>query len=142
MRKSVLFLVLLLMSCATNSKNMDINYKILYSGQNGITDEVDYILIKNNQDYIEYIKKLNVEEDSYNELLDIDFSKNNICILSLGQRNTGGYSIAVESLKWNKSILYIKKKEISPAKGEMVTNALTNPYCIVVIPKAKEIIVK
>jgi hypothetical protein len=142
MKKCVLFLVLLLMSCATNSKNMDINYKILYSGQNGITDEVDYILIKNNQDYIEYIKKLNVEEDSYNELLDIDFSKNNICILLLGQRNTGGYSITVESLKWNKSILYIKKKEISPAKGEMVTNALTNPYCIVVIPKAKEIIVK
>lgn len=141
MKKYILLLTFFLMSCATNPKKM-IDYKILYSGQNGITDEVDYILIKNNQNYIDVIEKLNVEEDSYAELLNIDFSKNNICILLLGQRNTGGYSIEVESLKLTKGILYIKKKEISPAKGELVTMALTNPYCIIVIPKTKQIIVK
>jgi hypothetical protein len=141
MKNFILLLALFLMSCATNNKSM-VDYKILYSGQNGITDEVDYILIKNNQDYIDIIEKLNVNEDSYNELLNIDFSKNNICILLLGQRNTGGYSIEVESLKFVKKVLYIKTKEIGPAKGEMVTMALTNPYCIVVIPKTKQIIVK
>ena len=141
MKNYILLLALFLMSCATNNKNM-VDYKILYSGQNGITEEVDYILIKNNQNYIDIIEKLNVNEDSYNELLNIDFSKNNICILLLGQRNTGGYSIEVESLKFVKKVLYIKTKEIGPAKGEIVTMALTNPYCIVVIPKTNQIIVK
>jgi hypothetical protein len=141
MKNYILLLTFFLMSCATNPKKM-IDYKILYSGQNGITDEVDYILIKNNQNYIDIIEKLNVEEDSYSDLLDIDFSKNNICILLLGQRNTGGYSIEVESLKFVKKVLYIKTKEIGPSKGENVTMALTNPYCIVVIPKIKQIIVK
>jgi hypothetical protein len=139
MKNYILLLALFLISCASN-KNID--YKILYSGQNIITDEVDYILIKNNQNYIDFIKKLNVKEDFYAELSNIDFSKNNICILLLGQRNTGGYSIEVESLKLEKEILYIKKKEISPSKGEMVTMVLTNPYCIVVIPKTKQTIVK
>ena len=142
MKIYILLLTLFLMSCATNQKSNDIDYKILYSGQNGITEELDYILIKNNQNYIDVIKKLNVSEEFYSELLDIDFSKNNICVLLLGQRNTGGYSIEVESLKLIKGILYIKKKEISPGKGEMVTMALTNPYCIVVVPKKKKIIVK
>lgn len=141
MKNYILLLALFLMSCATNNKNM-VDYKILYSGQNGITEEVDYILIKNNQNYIDIIEKLNVNEDSYNELLNIDFSKNNICIFLLGQRNTGGYSIEVESLKFVKKVLYIKTKEIGPAKGEIVTMALTNPYCIVVIPKTNQIIVK
>lgn len=141
MKTYILMITLFLTSCAT-SKKVDMDFKILYSGQNTTIEGSDYLLVDNNQKYIDVIKELNINEDSYNKLLDIDFTKNNICILLLGQRNTGGYSIEVQSMKKIKGILYIDKKENTPAKGEMVTMALTNPYCIVVIPKMKQIIVK
>ena len=68
--------------------------------------------------------------------------KNNILVSYLGERNTGGYSIEVESLYWKEKVLYVKTREIKPGKGEMVTMAITKPYCISLIPKTKKIVYK
>ena len=61
-------------------------------------------------------------------------------MLFQGKQNTGGYAIELQSIRWENQVLMIQKKEIFPEDGKQVTMAITSPYCISVIPKAKKII--
>jgi hypothetical protein len=141
MRIFIFLLIFSFVSCST-AKIASSNYKILFSGQNAPLEKKNHSWIKNNEEYISAIEMLNIDVSNYESLLDINFEINNICILYLGQRNTGGYSIEVEAIKMKNKILYIKQKETSPSKNENVTMAVTNPFCIVVIPKSNSLVVK
>jgi hypothetical protein len=73
---------------------------------------------------------------------DVDFTKNNVVAIFMGQKNTGGYSISVKSITVDdNNTVTVKVRETRP-DGGMVTTALTSPYCIAVIPKSKEVIVE
>lgn len=48
----------------------------------------------------------------------------------LGARNTGGFGIAIESEETSARAHVILYREVSPAPGAIVTQALTNPYLI------------
>ena len=80
--------------------------------------------------------------NAVNKLVTVNFKENDIIILYQGQKNTGGYSIDVVSIHWEKDILWVKKNETIPEAGKPVTMAITNPYCITIIPKAKSIIIE
>jgi hypothetical protein len=69
-----------------------------------------------------------------------NFKENDILVLFLGKQNTGGYAIELQSIRWENQVLMIQKKETFPEAGIPVTMAITSPYCISVIPKAKKII--
>lgn len=70
----------------------------------------------------------------------VDFEKNNVVALFMGQKNSGGYSIGVKSITIENNVANIKVLETSPSG--MATMALTNPYCIALIPKTEKVIVE
>lgn len=142
MKFSLIFLSFIAISCSSSMNKSNVVYKILHSGEFSSIENKEFLLIEDNQDYISAIEKLNIDESEYDKLLNVDFKTNNICILLLGQRNTGGYSISVDYIKKKQKTLFIKTKELTPEKHSNVITVITNPYCLVVIPKMKNIIIK
>lgn len=70
----------------------------------------------------------------------VDFTKERIVALFMGQRNTGGYAIKVKNVTEKGEKIYVDVQETSPGSGDIVTMALTNPFTIVKINSTKEII--
>ena len=70
----------------------------------------------------------------------VDFSKERIVALFLGQKNSGGFSIKVTDVSENAGKIYVSVQETVPKSGEMATMAITNPYTIVKINSTKEIV--
>jgi enhancing lycopene biosynthesis protein 2 len=117
-------------------------FSTIYKNSNGGSEKSGYLHVTNNEEYIKLIESLKIDESEFNKLVTVNFKEYDIIILYQGQKNTGGYSIDVASIHWEKDILLVKKNETFPEAGKPVTMALTNPYCITIIPKAKNIFIE
>jgi hypothetical protein len=71
-----------------------------------------------------------------------DIQTANFVILNMGQKTTGGYKIGIENVVETDKNIIITVKETIPEPGGMVTQAFTNPFCVVRINSKKEIIFK
>ena len=95
-----------------------------------------------------YIKNTNInknityeiiEEDSYCDIVNKSFKYNkntNIVEIYLGEKNTGGYEIKIDNIKYRYNIMTITISEVSQPSGSMVTDAFTQP-CIKIKPSLK-----
>lgn len=63
-----------------------------------------------------------------------DFNTQMIVAISMGQRRTGGYSVTILGIEERNRVLYVRYRERVPKKDELVTQALTAPYHIKVLP--------
>lgn len=141
MKTVIIFSLTFIFFSCNSSKKIYTNteFEEIYTSQIGGKDEFAYEHITSNEDFLTLIERLNLQEVENDKMLELDFSKNDVVVIYLGQRNTGGYAIAVESMYWQDSILNIETIITKPGKGENVTMVITTPYCVVSIPKAKEI---
>ncbi|WP_343694752.1 protease complex subunit PrcB family protein [Flavobacterium sp.] len=71
-----------------------------------------------------------------------DIANSNYVILNMGEKNTGGYSIGIESVEETDKNIIITVKEKNPAPDAMVTQSITYPYTVVKVHSKKEIIIK
>jgi hypothetical protein len=71
-----------------------------------------------------------------------DIQNSNFIILNMGEKTSGGYAIGIENVVETDKNIIITIKETIPKSGSMMTQAFTNPYCIVRINSKKEIIIK
>ena len=62
----------------------------------------------------------------------IDFSSSTALFVSMGQKNSGGYSIEIESIVRLGNHLYVNVTEKSPGSNCATTQAITQPYHLVV----------
>jgi len=69
---------------------------------------------------------------------DIDFSKYTVLATFSGQKPTGGYGVSIPKVvKKDKEILvFVENKE--PSRDAMIIQAITAPYCMVVVPKIED----
>ena len=73
---------------------------------------------------------------------EIDFEKGKVLLMDLGQRNTGGYSIGLDSIDVFETHITANVNLSKPGQNCAVTQALTNPFQFVYIPTLREILVK
>ncbi|MEN2402216.1 protease complex subunit PrcB family protein [Flavobacterium sp. MC2016-06] len=71
-----------------------------------------------------------------------DISTSNYVILNMGEKNTGGYSIAVEKVEETDKNIIITVKENSPAPDAMTMQVITYPYTVVKIHSKKPILIQ
>lgn len=64
----------------------------------------------------------------------VDFSKRMVVAVFAGTKNTGGYSIEVRRVLQTPWALYVFVQETSPGAGCFVTQALTDPNHMVMVP--------
>lgn len=72
-----------------------------------------------------------------NSLPAIDFGKDMLIIAAMGQRNTGGYQIKITKITASEESLVIHYQTRTPAASDFVTQALTNPYHIIRLPRTE-----
>ncbi|TDE03493.1 protease complex subunit PrcB family protein [Flavobacterium hiemivividum] len=88
------------------------------------------------------IKMLQNDELLKNKISAVDVQKSNFVILNMGEKNSGGYAVGVESVVETDKNIIINVKESSPEPGAMVTQVITYPFCVVKINSKKDIIIK
>ncbi len=94
--------------------------------------------------------KIITSQADYNEELanytsdvpaEIDFDKGRVLLMDMGQRNTGGYSIGLDSIDVFEAHITANVNLSKPGQNCVVTQALTNPYQFVYIPTEREVLV-
>jgi hypothetical protein len=65
-----------------------------------------------------------------------DFSRDMLVAVAMGRRSTGGYGIEILNTKVRGDVLYIRYRESTPAPGAFVSQAITTPYEIRVLPRS------
>jgi len=67
----------------------------------------------------------------------VDFTRDVVVAVAGGQRNTGGYSIAVDRVDRSGSGVAVEVVETTPGRGCLMTQALTQPVDVVVVAAAE-----
>lgn len=68
---------------------------------------------------------------------EIDFACNMAVAVLAGQRPTGGYAASITSITQEDDRLIVRYQIRTPLPGEIVTQALTSPYAIAIIPASQ-----
>ncbi|HZH69639.1 MAG TPA: protease complex subunit PrcB family protein [Flavobacteriaceae bacterium] len=144
--KQILLLALtttLLMSCKTYNSSLSEDkhsFELLYQSEYGGKDKQTFLVAESVADLQKIVQNPMFDETLQQKLQSVDFQKHVLVLLHAGQKNTGGYSISVESIKIDKGITTVTVKETGPEPGTQVTMALSNPFAIVAVPKNEKII--
>jgi len=136
--------IFLLSSCSSSST---INKQTMIISQDTITFETlaedfyggmtdsKFIVIKEETTLNEIYKLINKNKSPGIKIPIINFEKETVLVLFLGEKSSGGYSIAVEQILDENEKVTVKYKVTLLKLGEMVTTVMTQPYCIIKIPK-------
>jgi hypothetical protein len=66
----------------------------------------------------------------------VDFSKEIVVVVTMGRKNTGGYSVQVTRVEPVANKLRISVQKASPPPGGMAIQALTSPFHMIAVPKS------
>lgn len=113
-----------------------VEYSVLAEGsfiQNGSFTTQRTLVIDNQN-------TLNDELSAYGQTtIPVDFNTRQVLLVDMGQRNTGGYSISVDSITEFDDYVQADIGLISPGSSCGVTQALTNPFIFMSLTTQKEI---
>ncbi len=132
MKKIVaLFSIMLLFSCSS-TKSKNVSYQVLTDSAYKGKKTQSYEVIDNHND-LNKLYALVKDELVPN----VDFAKSRIVALFMGEKNTGGYAIGIESIRQEKGKVIVKVKKSYP--DGMATMALSQPFTIVKINTTRKI---
>ncbi|OGS44098.1 MAG: hypothetical protein A2539_00815 [Elusimicrobia bacterium RIFOXYD2_FULL_34_15] len=90
------------------------------------------LIIKTQQEWQKLWKE---HTDGLESIPEVDFNKNIVIGVFMGEQRTGGYGIQISQIEESQDTIYIQTIETVPASGSGVTKQLTQPYHIVVVTK-------
>lgn len=134
-----LIIASILIACSaskpTTFQEKNINYVVIKEGTNsGFTQFGKYFIAKQSampiiwdSIYVNYMKQ--------DPLPEIDFEKNEVYLVAMGEQNSGGYKINVESVTETKKEVVVTIVSTKPGKDCMTTSVITYPYQLFLIPK-------
>ena len=114
----------------------DVPYEIVAQGQQALgIDTAQYRLIRSQEALRDAWNVAHGAVLTPPPLPSVDFARETILGIFLGPRPTGGYGVAVQGVSVEGSDLFVDLEFRSPGAGAMVTQALTNPWAIVRVPR-------
>lgn len=149
MKKLILVpFIVLLFSCDSTKKTTDQKpaadgkknpstalYQILSESAYQGKTEKSYEIIKDNASLVKLYEAVNDPQ-----VPKVDFSKDRIVALFMGEKSSGGYAIKVKNVSEKGGKIYVAVEETKPGSGDIVTMSFTSPYTIVKINSTQEII--
>lgn len=127
---------LLLSSCKTNSNTGEtptgdwVKFEILLEGSHGNISPRQHTLISSQKMLDELFEQINSTQHPGAEVPEIDFSKYQVGLVSMGELSSGGYAISIESIEKTNEHIRINLITESPAPGENVTSVMTSPFVL------------
>ncbi|MFP9119256.1 protease complex subunit PrcB family protein [Flavobacterium sp. RNTU_13] len=129
-----LLTVVVVVACGS-TKNAS-GFTILKQEATGGATTESTVLVNTKSELTALYKQLNVAT-----LPKVDFKKQSVAVLFMGQKPTGGYAITVTEVAIDKE----KKAMLTVARSKpdgMAVTMITQPYCVVLIPKANTLEIK
>jgi len=129
------------MSMKKYAENTQILYEILIENQTGGFLKEETRIIVDDESLFNIYTYVNRFREPEFPIPEIDFSKESVIAVFMGEKTTGGYAVMVENVIEVDGKLIVKIKEVKPGPKDMVTMAITQPFCFVRINSVgKEII--
>jgi hypothetical protein len=113
----------------------DARIKVIAKGAFSGIQEPKQLVISNQTQFAEIWQKHNARNEPKKPAPAIDFSKESVLFVSLGQKRTGGYAVQVSDVQKKDGQTEIIVQTTSPKAGAMQIQALTAPFAIVAVPK-------
>ena len=95
----------------------------------------DQVIVTDENALSKLFSEINTNQEPGYTVPNVDFGSDLIIALFMGEKTTGGFSIHVENIIETSSNIEIVYKEKGPKPTDMVTMAITHPYCIIKIKK-------
>ncbi|NQY29574.1 MAG: protease complex subunit PrcB family protein [Flavobacteriaceae bacterium] len=116
-----------------NNENTQLSFEVLVEDQIGGFVKEEIRIIKNRESLLEVYGYVNRIRKPGFSIPKVDFSKETIIAVFMGEKTTGGFSVTIENVKEENKKLIVKIKETKPGPKDMVTMAITQPFCFVKI---------
>lgn len=140
----ILISILGLLSCKpSESSTSSVAEKTVFtpieiqSGDNGGYKTKTNLIISTQKEFLQIWEQAFANYMNKETAPEVDFEKNVIILVALGQKTSGGHTIKVNSVIESKDNTIVNILNTSPGKGCMTTEAITYPYQIVQIEKPK-----
>jgi len=95
------------------------------------------LVIKSEDQWREVWKKIHHLQLPTPELLVVDFEKEMVIAVFMGERKSGGYEIEIKKIVEREKEFIVEVEEREPPPESMQTQAFTQPYHLIVIQKLK-----
>jgi hypothetical protein len=66
----------------------------------------------------------------------IDFARQMVVAVGLGERSTGGYAVTILAAEERAGVLYVRYQEHQPRAGDLVIQVITTPYHVRALPRS------
>ena len=94
------------------------------------------IVIRDRDAWVELWKQLSSKQFPQPPLPEIDFSREMLIVVAMGEQGTGGFSISVDGVYEKNNKIEVIVKSFRPGKKCMLTQALTQPVDVVRLKKS------
>ncbi len=124
-------LALLLGACQAARSPAELEPRILghWSGQNGGADASGHRVLRDANDWNAHWRAVGQEAPR-----PIDPVREMAIVVFLGERRTGGYTVEITAVESSAEGLIVTPRESAPPPGAMVTQALTQPWALALVP--------
>lgn len=131
----VLAACLLLLACANAAPSEALPLRLLAKGNFSGFPEAKQEVIQTKADWERAWAKLSVRVKDADKVPVVDFSKEMVILVTLGQQRTGGYSIEITKVEEAGGKLRISVQRREPDPGALVLQVITAPFHALAVPK-------
>ena len=93
------------------------------------------IVITNSTQWAELWRKHSAKQIPAKPAPEVNFDKESVLFVSLGQKRSGGYSVEITGLEQTAGKAKVLVKTQAPKPGGMQLQAITSPFHIVAVPR-------
>lgn len=111
-------------------------YEILMQQENGGSSIRFFEILSESNEII----MLQNDKNLKNKISKTDIQNANFIILNMGEKSSDGYKIGIENVVETATNIIVTVRETVPKQGSVVTQAFTNPFCVVKINSKKAIL--
>jgi hypothetical protein len=123
-------------SCSVQGEEETIvPFEVIHGGAYSSIADKRQVVVTNQEEYMKLMDELYSYLDQVPKVPEVDFTKNSVVAVFMGEKPNGGYTINFDKVIKRKDDLTVSFYETTPGPKCMVTDAITRPYEIAKIPK-------
>ena len=128
--------LLVLLACAAcASVGVTVPFSTLVKGLNSGVREPAQVVIRSPNEWAAFWGRHTQAQTRPPPTPPVDFSRDMVVVLFMGERATGGYEIEVTNVERTDVGLSIRYRTRSPDPGAMLIQALTQPFHLIRLPR-------
>lgn len=132
----VLIAVFIISGCSNSgSDNTKLPLEIVIDGTYSAVEDKREMLITTNDQYQSLMSEVYKNLDQMPRIPVVDFNKNSVVAVFIGERSNGGYMVSIDSINESSKNIHVNIIESTPGPNCITTQALTRPFTLVKIPK-------